>query len=157
MFTLRISLCVALGWITLAGCGNRDRMPPLLSSNPNTMTMFTGSRSRETVQLSDAPAGYSLVPVADATPPHYAGDVGPAQLFEVIRPDNGPVTLGRMYWSCTCIMAETPKKSYAAGERVLVTVRHVKEAPEGGATFVIGVKVASPVDTLLNAHVTVGR
>lgn len=92
-------------------------------------------------------AGYTIVPVHDVAASVKPGDHAAAQMFELIRPSNQAVTIGRLYTSCTCIRMETEKKSYGAGERVLITVRNVQ--PSKGQTYPFYVQIASPIRVVL--------
>lgn len=97
--------------------------------------------------------GYTVVPVTDIIPISYPEDPGPAQLFEVIRPDNKAFTLGRLFTSCTCIRMEMPKKSYAAGERCIITVRNV--LPSNGQIYPFYVQVIYPMNVTLRYDIYV--
>ena len=99
----------------------------------------------------------SLVSVTDVTPADYPEDKGPAQVFEIIRPENAPLTLGRLSLSCTCIEVSTEggKTSFEADERVLITVRQVKDAPKGGAVFTMTAQVLTPKAAILTCEVPV--
>lgn len=88
--------------------------------------------------------GYSIRPIGTTTTP---GDDGPTQLFEVVRPSNCAITLGRLYTSCTCIQVTTNKKSYVAGETALLTVRNVR--PTSGNTYPFYVQMTSPTRVIL--------
>lgn len=119
----------------------------------------THGSAQAAARAQAAASGLSIVPAVGVTAPNYAGDKGPAQVFEVLRPENTPVTLGRFYMDCTCVRASTDggKTRFAADERVLITVRQVDDAPEGGATFQLTVQVNKPGQAILTQPVTVGR
>lgn len=98
-------------------------------------------------------AGYTIVPAVDVAAPVHPEDPGPTRVFELIRPYNQSVTLGRLYTSCTCIRMETDKKSYGSGERVLITVRNVQ--PTKGQTYPFYVQVNSPLSVILRHDIHV--
>lgn len=99
--------------------------------------------------------GISIVPANDVQPRGYTEDLAPTQVFEIIRPDMGPITVGRLTSSCTCVMAYLPKRSYAAGERALMEIRNVKSTPPNGATYAVFVQIASPIREVLQLDVFV--
>ena len=93
--------------------------------------------------------GISVVP-ADGIPSNrYTGDYSPSQVLEIIRPDQGPISVGRLATSCTCLSASIPKRDFAQGERALIEVRNIKATPPAGATYAVFVQLTSPVKTAL--------
>lgn len=99
--------------------------------------------------------GITIVPAADVPAKVYTEDHGPSQVLEIIRPDMGPVSIGRLNTSCTCIQASLPKKDYAQGERILLELRNVKATPPAGATYAIFVQLTSPVKEVLQHEIFV--
>ena len=93
--------------------------------------------------------GYQLVPAPQAGTRFVAGDEAPAQQFELLRPANDRVTLGRIFTSCSCIQVEAPKRTYEPGERIFLTLRNVRPTPPQGQMYAFYVQVASPVRTTL--------
>lgn len=88
--------------------------------------------------------GYSIRPIGTTTTP---GDHGPTQLFEIVRPSYGSLTIGRIYTSCTCIQVTADKRTFASGESAVLTVRNV--LPTSGNTYPFYVQVNSPIKTTL--------
>ncbi len=93
--------------------------------------------------------GYQLVPAPQAGTRFIAGDEAPAQQFELLRPINDRVTIGRIFTSCSCIQVEAPKRTYEPGERIFLTLRNVRPTPPQGQMYAFYVQVASPVRTTL--------
>ena len=138
--SLVVAGCAAL--LALAGCdsgGGRVRL------------LMEGGAMAPSADATTAP--FNLAPAADVAPPDYAGDKGPAQVFEIIRPEGEerPLVLGRLWMDCVCVQASAEKTVFGPDERALITVRHVLDAPAGGATYNVNVQLRSPTATLL-AH-----
>lgn len=93
--------------------------------------------------------GIRIVPAPDIHTGVYTQDLAPPQVFELIRPDNGPVSIGRLMTSCTCLSASMEKRNFGAGERAVLTVRNIKATPAEGATYAVFVQVTSPVQQTL--------
>ncbi len=66
-------------------------------------------------------SGFFLTPVG--TEPEGEGDLAPPQLFELVRPNDQPITIGRLYTSCVCVALEAEKSSYAQDEKVVFARR----------------------------------
>lgn len=88
--------------------------------------------------------GIRIVAVDDEPSIRYTEDFSPSQVLEIIRPDMGPITIGRLTTSCSCMLASTEKRSFAQGERALIEVRNVKATPANGAIYAIFVQLTSP-------------
>lgn len=88
--------------------------------------------------------GFSIAPV-DTMPA--AGDYGPAQRFQIVRPSSGGFSIGRLYTSCTCIQVSTGKRSFGHGEAAVLTVRNV--LPTSGNTYPFYVQITSPIRATL--------
>lgn len=88
--------------------------------------------------------GYSIQPIGTTTTP---GDQGPTQLFQIIRPSSAPLTIGRLYTSCTCIQLSADKKTFGADESVILTLRNVRHT--SGNTYPFYVQLTSPVRATL--------
>ena len=99
--------------------------------------------------------GISIVPATDAPVKVYTEDYGPSQVLEIIRPNQAPVSIGRLNSSCTCVQASLPKKDYAQGERVLIEVRNVKSTPPDGAKYAVFVQLTQPVKQVLQYDIFV--
>lgn len=124
----------------------------ILSSSPragedglvSTMSLMYG--------VSEA-RGITVAVVKDAPTNVYTEDYAPPQVLEIIRPDMGPVTIGRLNTSCTCIQASLPKRSFAQGERIFIEVRNVQHSK--GGNYAIFIQLTSPVKELLQAELWV--
>lgn len=93
--------------------------------------------------------GYQLVPAPQAGTRFIVGDEAPAQMFELVRPADDPVTLGRIFTSCSCIQVEAPKRFYEPGERIFLTLRNIRPTPPAGQMYAFYVHVTSPVSATL--------
>jgi hypothetical protein len=93
--------------------------------------------------------GFYLMPIG--TEPEGPGDLAPPQLFQLIRPNDQAIRLGRLYTSCVCVALETEKTDYAAGEPVVLRLRNIKLSPPAGQMYAIYVQISSPVRTILRA------
>lgn len=106
--------------------------------------------SMRTVSAVAEAHGYRLNPAYDSAQPAGPEDLAPPQAFEVIRPDLGrPVTIGRLYTSCSCIQLESPKRTFAAGERAILQLRNIKPTPTNGQVYAVYVQVTSPIRATL--------
>ncbi len=120
----------------------------------------SGSGSMPTPALvtttQSAQAGeYRLVPALDVPPQYHEGDYAPSQWFEVVRPGNDAVRIGRISSTCTCVGVRIPKRSYAAGERILIEARTVAKPARNNLVYGIYVNILEPVRTVVDADVTV--
>lgn len=94
--------------------------------------------------------GFRLNPAYDSAQPAGAEDLAPPQAFEVVRPDGGkPVTIGRLYTSCSCIQLESPKRTFGSGERAILQLRNLKPTPTNGQVYSLYVQITSPIRTTL--------
>lgn len=91
-------------------------------------------------------AGFTIVPAPDAAPVR-EGDLSAARTFEIIRPYQQSISVGRLYTSCTCIQLEIEKKNYGYGERALITLRNVQ--PTKGQDYPFYVQLNSPIRVVL--------
>ncbi|MDR1612874.1 MAG: hypothetical protein LBT97_08840 [Planctomycetota bacterium] len=111
----------------------------------------------ETVQPSAfAPqtGGMQLVRAYDI-PSTRTGDAAPAQWFEIVRPGNGPLRIGRVSSSCVCVGVRVPNRFIAQGERALVEARVLSRPPADNLTYVISVGTIEPRESILTADVTI--
>lgn len=92
-------------------------------------------------------SGFFLNPVG--TVPEGPGDLAPSQLFEIVRPGNQAIQLGRLYTSCVCVALEAEKDYFAEGEHAVVRLRNVKATPSTGTMYAVYVQLKSPVSTVL--------
>ncbi|MCD8349322.1 MAG: VOC family protein [Planctomycetaceae bacterium] len=93
--------------------------------------------------------GFQVIPADDVTVAPLPVDHSPGKAFEIIRPDGRPVTIGRLFTSCTCIQLQAHKRTFAAGERAILQLRNIRPTPEAGAVYAIFVQITSPVRTTL--------
>lgn len=100
-------------------------------------------------------AGYQLVPALDIQPGMRPGDAAPSQWFEVVRPDGGPVRLGRIYSTCVCVSPRISTRYINAGERALIECRIVDRPAVNNVTYGLYVQVLEPFSTTLDSDITV--
>lgn len=93
--------------------------------------------------------GFRINPAYDSAAPMGAGDLAPVQAFEILRPQDRPVTIGRLYTSCTCIRLEAPKRSFGPNERAILQLRNISPTPLNGQVYAIYVQIISPINTTL--------
>lgn len=93
--------------------------------------------------------GFRLNAAHDIQIPPMASDLSPAQAFEVLHPSGKPVTIGRLFTSCSCIQLESPKRTYGPNERVILTLRNIKPTPDAGQVYAVFVQITSPVRATL--------
>ncbi len=132
------------------------RRPMLLSSAVRPAAAAAESIS-SVAGVSAGPAdrsGYRLVPALDVPPGNHPNDFAPSQWFEVIRPGNGAVRIGRISATCVCVGARIPKRHYAAGERILIEARTLSKPSVNNVTYGLYVNIVEPVETVVDADVT---
>lgn len=88
--------------------------------------------------------GIRVVPAEGIPAKIYTEDYSPSQVLEIIRPDQGPISVGRLATSCACLRASLPKQTFAQGERAFIEVRNAKPTQPNGATYAIFVQLTSP-------------
>lgn len=93
--------------------------------------------------------GFRLNPAGDIQPTPLPTDLSPAQAFEIVRPLDRPVTIGRLFTSCSCIQLESQKRTFAPGERAILILRNIRPTPPAGQVYAVFVQVTSPVRTTL--------
>ncbi|MCC8165809.1 MAG: hypothetical protein LIQ31_06600, partial [Planctomycetes bacterium] len=94
--------------------------------------------------------GFMLNPVFDVDVPRRDSDLAPPQAFEIIRPDDDrPVTIGRLFTSCTCIQLEAHKRTFRPGERAILQLRNIRPTPPNGQVYAIFVQITSPIRATL--------
>ncbi len=91
--------------------------------------------------------GFTIQPVGLG--PMSAGDLAAPQMFEIVRPGNQAVTIGRIFTSCVCVSLEADKRSFAPGEPAVLRLRNVRPTPPQGQTYAIFVQITSPIRTTL--------
>jgi hypothetical protein len=94
-------------------------------------------------------SGFFLNPIG--TEPQGPGDLAPPQLFEIVRPNDQAITIGRLYTSCVCVALEAEKTSFAAGEQAVLRLRNIRLSPPEGMLYAIYVQMRSPIRTILRA------
>lgn len=100
---------------------------------------------------------YQLVPAPDIPPGNHPNDYGPSQWFEIIRPDNAPIRIGRVSSTCFCVGVRVPNRHIGYGERALIEARTMTKPPARTVTYGIFVNIAEPQTMVLDADVTVRR
>lgn len=88
--------------------------------------------------------GIRLVKAEDVSGNVYTEDCGPSQVLEIIRPNQGPIHIGRLTTSCACLQATMAKREYGQGERAFIEVRNVKPTVPDGATYLVFAQLAAP-------------
>lgn len=96
-----------------------------------------------------------LVPALDIPPNRRPNDAAPSQWFEVVRPGNGPLRIGRVNATCVCVGVRVPKRFVAAGERALIEARILSRPPANNLTYGIYVGIVEPQQTVVDADVTI--
>ncbi len=99
--------------------------------------------------------GYTIIPATDIPLSGYTEDHAPPQVFEIVRPGMGPLTVGRLVSSCGCLLVTMEKKNFAQGERAVILVRNIKPTVEGGATYAFFVQIEQPVKQALQYDIFV--
>lgn len=95
-------------------------------------------------------SGYRIVPISDAYVAESPDDLTPPQAYEIVRPDIMlPLTIGRLFTSCSCIRLESEKRTFSSGERAVVILRNIKDTPKAGQMYAFFVQLREPVDTTL--------
>lgn len=91
--------------------------------------------------------GFYLQPAGIGQMSH--GDLAPPQMFEIVRPGNQSVTLGRLFTSCICVTLEADQRSYAPGQPAILCLRNLRATPPSGQNYAIYVQITSPIRTTL--------
>ncbi|MDR1611337.1 MAG: VOC family protein [Planctomycetota bacterium] len=93
--------------------------------------------------------GFYLTPAEDMSGKTYLGVLAPTQAFEIVRPNLGRLTIGRLYTSCTCVQLVSPKRNFEQGERAVLELRNVRPTPPEGQRYALYVQITSPIRTTL--------
>ncbi len=93
--------------------------------------------------------GFRLNPAFDAAIPPQATDLAPPQAFEILRPLDKPVTIGRLFTSCSCIQLESNKRTFRPGERAVLQLHNIRPTPPAGQVYAIFVQITSPIRATL--------
>ncbi|MCL2001249.1 MAG: DUF1573 domain-containing protein [Planctomycetes bacterium] len=99
--------------------------------------------------------GLQLAPAADIPPGRHPEDAATSQWFEILRPGNVPLRIGRVSATCVCVSVRIPKRQIEAGERALVEVRTLTRPPRNNLTYGIFVNILEPQAIMLDADVTI--
>ena len=107
------------------------------------------------IDASAGQGGYRLVPALDVPPGNHPNDAGPSQWFEVIRPGNGPIRIGRVSSTCVCVGVRVPNRFVAAGERALIEARTLTRTPVRNVTYGVYVNIMEPEKMVLDADILI--
>lgn len=129
------------GWLALA-------LVLLTTTSATAATPAVVSSMRNVNAVMDH-QGFRINPAFDHSGGIIEGDLAPVQAFEIMRPLNEAVTIGRLYTSCTCIQLEAPKRNFAVGERAILQLRNTRPTPVNGQIYAIYVQITSPVRATL--------
>ena len=160
-------LCVALA-ATFAGCEQSNtpdtrvswQKPLFAHEQLNITEEEFASVGAAPPTILDPANSIQFVAATDIPGQQRPGDHALSQWFEIVRPGNGPVEIGRLYTSCSCLSIEAPERNIPAGRRALVEVRIVSPPPGAeGAGYMIFATVTvgrNPPETV-NGTVRVQR
>jgi hypothetical protein len=113
------------------------------------------SSTLELMEAYGAVDGIRVVPATDVPGKIYTEDYSSSQVFEIVRPGMGPVSVSRLATTCSCIRATLAKKTFAQGERAFVEIRNVKPSVPEGAEYGVFVVLGEPYRLALQAEVFV--
>lgn len=91
----------------------------------------------------------------DVPPGDHPNDALPSQWYEILRPGNGPIRIGRVSSTCVCVSVRVPNRFIAAGERALIEARIVKRPPANNLTYGVFVNMLEPTQQTLDADITI--
>lgn len=123
----------------------------LIASN-----VFAAQPIRSTMKTVDSVylgGGYFIIPAENSNGAYY--DLASSLAFEIIRPNEDPLTLGRLHTSCSCITLETEKSSFGKGEQAIFHVRNVEPTPPEGQTYAFFIQITAPIRITLRYDVFV--
>ncbi len=121
---------------------------------PNPAMSYAPTAITETATVREV-GGLQLVPATDIPPGNHPEDAAPSQWFEILRPGNGPIRIGRVSATCVCVGVRVPKRTIAAGERALIEARTLTKPPRNNLTYGIFVSVVEPQNVMLDTDVTI--
>ncbi|MCC8191382.1 MAG: hypothetical protein LIP77_12240 [Planctomycetes bacterium] len=98
---------------------------------------------------------YRLVPALDVPPGIHPNDAAPSQWYEVLRPGNGPIRIGRVSSTCVCVGVRVPNRHVAAGERALIEARTLSRTPVRNVTYGLYVNIMEPDQLILDADILI--
>ncbi|MDR2390964.1 MAG: hypothetical protein LBE84_04700 [Planctomycetota bacterium] len=96
-----------------------------------------------------------LTPAPDIPPENRPGDATPSQWFEVLRPMDTQLRIGRLSTTCVCVRARAPKRLIPPGERALIEVRTVSRPPVNNVAYGLYVQILEPENVTLDTDVVV--
>lgn len=100
-------------------------------------------------------ASLRLVPATDIPPGNHPNDALPSQWFEIIRPGNAPIRIGRVSSTCVCVSPRVPSRFVGQGERALIEARIVQRPARNNLTYGIFVNVVEPVTQTVDSDITI--
>lgn len=133
-------------------------MKPLLAYflSPHVVAAESGlTSSHEVMAASNDINGYHITPVTDIQGERHKGDLATSQILEIIRPNMGAFSISRLAVSCDCLKLTVEKKNFAQDERAFLEVRNVEATPSDGATYIVFVKLESPITEALQHFIFV--
>lgn len=112
--------------------------------------------SATTVQpMAPMVGGLQLVRAYDVPGTKRPSDFAVSQWFEIVRPNNAPMQIGRISSSCVCVGVRVPNRYIGQGERALVEARILQKPPANNLTYVIYVNTVEPTKQMLTGDVTI--
>lgn len=96
-----------------------------------------------------------LVPATDIPPGNHPNDALQSQWFEIIRPGNAPIRIGRVSSTCVCVSPRVPNRFVGQGERALIEARIVQRPARNNLTYGIFVNVVEPVTQTVDSDITI--
>ncbi len=142
MKTNRVFCATLLFLVSCAVCGRSPAGEELVST-------------LEVMHAAGAVDGIRVAKAEDVPGTLYTEDYSISQVFEILRPDMGPVEVSRLATTCSCLRASMEKKQFAQGERALIEIRNVRPSVPGGAEYGLFVVLDSPYRIPLQAEVFV--
>lgn len=125
------------------------------SSTPAAYPSVSAVPASFTAGGAPAAGQYKLVPAPDVPPGRRPNDAAPSQWFEIVRPDNGPLRIGRVSATCVCVGVRVPERQIAAGQRALIEARVLTKPPVNNLTYGIYVNIVEPTTTVVDADITI--
>ncbi len=147
---------------------------PIVTTATYTPPVTTATTTQSAVYYPDAPplvttstftpsapsvpfdgAALRLVPATDIPPGNHPNDALPSQWFEIIRPGNAPIRIGRVSSTCVCVSPRVPNRLVGQGERALIEARILQRPPRNNLTYGIIVNVVEPVTQTIDSDITI--
>lgn len=111
--------------------------------------------SHEVMAASNDISGYHIAPVTDIQGQKHEGDLATSQILEIVRPNLEAFTVSRLAVSCDCLKLTMEKRTFTQGERAFLEVRNIEATPPEGATYIVFVKLDSPISEALQHFIFV--